>query len=272
MDIIETISHIKSQLKEIELQEQTNQLEQAKINQRIVELEQELQLKNQRRNRLDQEALRLYTQAEELRPKLSKLERIANLSKEFLELHTECQDSQDLLNTLYSSVSNTSIKDTKPISTDIYTDKPAPPKNFPSGDREAINSEDHAIREAFDLPNNKPLASFNDRSTENNSHSNYSISIDEIKAALPNAEKIYQQLVASYLEEYKTYQNYIIDGLDLIWYAVAFIAFGRPSYRKMGFKYHPDLDGSEMAMQLVNTAWSISQNFLGDSNEKDERL
>ena len=239
MDIIETVAQIKSQLKEIELQEQANQQEQAKINQRIIELEKELQEKNQRRNKLDQEALKLYTEAEELRPQLDKLERISNLSKEFLELHTECQDNQDLLNTLYYSVSNTSVENRKPISTDIYTDKP-------TSAPEVTQSE----------------SSQGDR----NSFGNYSITIDEIKEALPNAEKIYQQLVADYLEEYKTYQNYIIDGLDLIWYALAFIAFGRSSYRKMGFKYHPDLDGSEIAMQLINTAWSISQNFLGDSD------
>ena len=103
-------------------------------------------------------------------------------------------------------------------------------------------------------------------------YSQYSISIDEIKEALPNAERIYQKLVANYLEEYKTYQNYIVDGLDVIWYAVAFVAFGRPSYRKMGFKYHPDLDGSERAMQLVNTAWSISQKYKKDAANADRTI
>ncbi|MCC0178010.1 molecular chaperone DnaJ [Waterburya agarophytonicola K14] len=241
---METIAQIKSQLKEIELQEETNQKEQAKINQRIVDLEKELQQQNQQRNQLDREALKLYTRAEELRPKLDKLERIANLSKEFLELHTECQDNQDLLNTLYSSVSNISGENRKPVVTDIYIDKPESPPS--------------------DRANSQPK--------DNSNYADYSISIDDIKKALPNAEKIYQQLVAGYLEEYKTYQNYIIDGLDLVWYAVAFIAFGRSSYRKMSFKYHPDLDGSEMAMQLINTAWSISQNFLGDSDEEDTML
>ena len=42
MNIIETVSQIKSQLKEIELQEQANQQEQARINQRIKKLENEL--------------------------------------------------------------------------------------------------------------------------------------------------------------------------------------------------------------------------------------
>ncbi len=252
MDIIETLTQIKSQLKEIELQEQANQQEQVKINQRILNLEQELQQNNQRRNQLDLEALELYTKAEDLKPKLDKLERIANLSKEFLELHSECRDNQDLLNTLYSSVSNISVENRTPISTDIYTDKPL---SSPETTQSKSSQSDRTNEEGTDR-----------------SGANYSITIDEIKQALPNAEKIYQQLVASYLEEYKIYQNYIIDGLDLIWYAVAFIAFGRPSYRKMGFKYHPDLDGSEMAMQLINTAWSISQNFLVNCDREDATL
>lgn len=234
MEIIETTAQIQSLLKQIELQEQANQQEQAKTSQRISDLETELQLQQQRRNQLDEEALSLYTQAEELKQKLAKLKRIAHLSKEFLELHTECQDNQDLLNTLYSSVSTASIEDNKQalLNSPIFNQlqcQPEPPKT---------NYQDY---------------------------SKYSLSIKEIKDALPDAEKIYQQLISRYLEEYKTYQNYIVDGLDLIWYAVAFIAFGRSAYRKMGFKYHPDLDGSERAMQLINTAWSISQNFLGDA-------
>jgi chromosome segregation ATPase len=233
MKIMETIAQIKSQLKQVELQEQTNQQEQAKINQRLVELETELQQQQQRRNQLDQEALRLYTQAEELKFKLGKLERIASLSKEFLELHEECQDNQDLLNTLYSSVST----------------------------KQEDNQETTSNSSTF---NQNPVEPDFSEVKQNNDDFKYTITIDEIKQALPNAEKIYQQLVAGYLEEYKTYQNYIVDGLDLIWYAVAFIAFGRTSYRKMSFKYHPDLDGSERAMQLINTAWSISQNFVSN--------
>ncbi len=236
MDINETLAQMKSQLEQIEQQQQANQQEQGQVSQRIVDLETELQQQQQRRNELDEAALRLYTQAEELRPKLDKLERIANLSKEFLELHQECQDSQDLLSTLYSSVSAESIENNK---------------------QALLNSPLFKQKKTKSVPLKTPAKDY----------SQYSISIDEIKSALPNAEKIYQKLVAQYLEEYKTYQNFILDGLDVIWYAVAFIAFGRSSYRKMGFKYHPDLDGSERAMQLVNTAWSISQKYLGDSNQ-----
>ena len=236
MNITETVAQLEAQLKQIELKEQVNQEEQAKINQRILDLETELEQQQQQRNRLDEEALKLYTQAEALSSKLDKLKRIADLSKEFIELHTECKDNQDLLNTLYSSVSAISIQDGEAL------------LSSPRIERELTNSE------------------LTQSNVKDSNYSQYSISIDEIKEALPNAEKIYQQLVANYLEEYRIYQNYIVDGLDLIWYAVAFIAFGRPSYRKMGFKYHPDLHGSERAMQLINTAWSISQNFLGNSS------
>ena len=238
---MENVAQIKSQLEQIDVKEKANQQEQEIVNHRIMELESELQQQHKRRSELDEEALQLYTQAEELRPKLEKLIRIANLSQEFLELHAECQDNQDLLNTLYSSVSTKSVANNGRNSSNplIFNLNDPEPESEPEPEPEL--PEDNC-----------------------NNYANYSITIDEIKEALPNAEKIYQQLVAGYLEEYSTYQNYIVDGLDLIWYAVAFIAFGRSSYRKMSFKYHPDLDGSEWAMQLINTAWSISQNFLGD--------
>ncbi len=243
MNIMETVAQIKSQLEQIELKEKANQQEQVKVNQHIVELETKLQQKQQLRNQLDGEALRLHTQAEELRPKLNKLERIASLSQEFLELHAECQGNQDLLNTLYSSVSNISVED----------------NHKKALNQALINLDEYAI--VSEIPDNP------------NSYADYSISIDQIRQALPNAEKMYQQLVARNLEEYKTYQNYIVDGLDLIWYAVAFSLFGRSSYLKMSFKYHPDLDGSEKAMQLINTAWAISQNFEDStSNETVKNL
>lgn len=230
MDVNETMARIESQLEQIEQDEQTNQQEQKQVTEQILKLETELKQRQKRRDELDEEALKLHAQAEELRPKLGKLERIANLSKEFLELHNECQDSQDLLTTLYSSVSTDSIEDS---------------------DRVLLNSP---LFKQQPVEQTSPEAPSTD-------YSKYSISIEEIRDALPNAERIYQKLVANYLEEYKTYHNYIVDGLDVIWYAVAFIAFGRSSYRQMGFKYHPDLDGSQRAMQLINTAWSISQSY-----------
>ncbi|MEL6441991.1 MAG: molecular chaperone DnaJ [Cyanobacteria bacterium J06621_8] len=233
---------MRSQLEKIEQEEQTNQAEQEQVSQRIAELEQELQQQQKRRDELDQRTLRLYAQAEELRPKLDKLERIASLSQEFLELHNECQDSQDLLSTLYSSISAESIEENKRslMNSPLFKQQPA---------------SKSAKSASSDLPDKD--------------YSDYSISIDEIRDVLPNAEIIYQKLVANNLEAYKTYQNYIVEGLDMVWYAVAFVAFGRSAYRKMGFKYHPDLDGSEQAMQLINTAWSISQKYLKDlSNDE----
>ena len=239
MDINETTVQIKSQLEQIEREEEENQQEQKQVTEQILKLETELAHYQKRRDELDEEALKLHAKAEELRPKLDKLERIANLSKEFLELHDECQDSQDLLTTLYSSVSTKSIEEGASVllNSPLFKEQPAKQASNPPTD-----------------------------------YSRYSISINEIKEALPNAERVYQKLVANNLEEYKTYQNYIVDGLDVIWYAVAFIAFGRSSYRKMGFKYHPDLDGSERAMQLINTAWSISQSYQANPANSDSTI
>ena len=231
MNISEDMAQLKSQLDKIAEQEQANQQEQVTVNERIKTLEVEIKELQNRRNELDREALQLYAKAEELQPKYKKLQRIANLSQEFLELHEECQDNQDLLNTLYSSIPDL-------------------------GASKVIESSTEA------QPSTEGESATEDSKNESNA-ANYRLTIDDIKQALPNAEKIYQNLVASYLEEYKTYQNYILDGLDLIWYAVAFIAFGRQSYRKMSFKYHPDIKlGSERAMQLINTAWEISQQHL----------
>lgn len=240
MDITETIIEIQLQLEQIEQQEIANGEEQANVNLRLLELEKEQSEQQQRRNQLDQEALRLYTKAEDLRTQLNKLKRIASLSQEFLQLHAECRDNQDLLNTLYSSVSAKMLQE-EVQHPDISLD----PFQVSTVEEESIDLELEEIQ-------------------TNQTDANYFITIDQIKQTLPNAEKIYQQLVAGYLEEYKTYQNYIVDGLDLIWYSVAFIAFGRTAYRKMSFKYHPDLDGSERAMQLINTAWSIAQNFVAN--------
>ena len=239
MNLTEILNQIKSQLEQIHAQEQANQQEQAKINQRIEELEAEIKQQLRRRSELDEEAIRLYSQAEELKPKLNKLQKILNLSQEFQELKAECQDNQELLNTLYSSITNISAL----------------------GNENNDNVIEYHSKDEIESKN-EFQANLNLNNT-NNSDPNYKLSIEEIKQALPNAEKIYQHLVASYLEEYQTYQNYIVDGLDLIWYSVGFIAFGRESYRKMSKKYHPDLKpGSERSMQLINTAWEISQQYL----------
>lgn len=227
MNIVDTITTMQSQLKEIEAKEEQNQQEQAAINQSIQELEQELQQKYQRQSELDREAIELYRQTEELKTKLAKLEKIANFYQQFQELEAECQDNQELLHTLYSSLSITKAQDTL----------------------------------------TGAIAQSSTSDTDNHRDREYSpIKIEQIKAALPNAERIYQQILAHYLEQYQIYQNLIVDELDLIWCSLAFVTFGRSSYRKLSLKYHPDLAGSDHAMKLINTAWEISQDYLSRIN------
>ena len=245
MNLTNLLNQIKSKLEQISDRQQANQQEQAQINQRIEELEAEIKQQLRRRSELDEEAIQLYSQAEELKPKLNKLQKILNLSKEFQELEAECQNNQELLDSLYSSISNLNVLG------------------------EENNQQEILDNSKSKVESNHKSQSNNNHHNVNNSASSEGLSIEAIKIALPNAEKIYQHLVAGYLEEYKTYQNYIVDGLDLIWYSVGFIAFGRESYRKMSKKYHPDLKpGSERAMQLINAAWRISQQYLAGETHR----
>ena len=225
---MEMIAQIEAQLQEIAAKEEANQKEQAIISQKIEELEATIQTQYSRRNQLDQEAIDLFNNSESLKAKLTKLKKIADLAQDFQELAEECQDNQELLSTLYSSVSNKVLAGEK---TQIVQEL------IPGNNSAVINLEED-LNQAVKL------------------------TIDKIKDKLPNAEKIYQKLVASHFEQYRIYQNLIVDELDLVWCAVAFIAFGRDSYRQMSRKHHPDLAGSEQAMQLINTAWEISQEYL----------
>ncbi len=225
---METIAQIEAQLTEIASKEEANQKQQAIISQKIKDLEAKIQKQYRRQNQLDQEAIDLCNQSEQLKLKLAKLNKIANLAQNFQELAEECQDNQELLSTLYSSVSNTAL----------------------------IGEQQQIAQELIPPYENAVL------NLKEDLNQNLELSIESIKAKLPNAEKIYQKLVASYLEQYHTYQNLIVDDLDLVWCAVAFVAFGRTSYLQMCRKHHPDLAGSEQAMQLINTAWEISQEYL----------
>ncbi|MEO0687881.1 MAG: molecular chaperone DnaJ, partial [Cyanobacteria bacterium J06649_11] len=74
MEINETIAKIKSQLEKIEGAELANQQEQKQVTELILNLETELKELQTRRSRLDEEALQLHAKAEELRPKLDKLD------------------------------------------------------------------------------------------------------------------------------------------------------------------------------------------------------
>ncbi|MDJ0532229.1 MAG: molecular chaperone DnaJ [Xenococcaceae cyanobacterium MO_207.B15] len=237
MNLIQAVNHIKYQLQEIDTKEKINQEEQAatasniqRLEAELKNLKSELQQQYQRQSELDQEAIELCSQSEDLNNTLKKLEKIAALSEEYKTLQLEFKDNQDLLETLYSSIATISAED--------------------------INSEHHF----------EGLNTQNQDSEDNEEVEQYNLDIDHIKSALPNAEKLYQKLVAGYLEEYHTYQNLIVDGLDLIWCSVAFIAFGRSSYRQMSRKYHPDLEGSQRAMQLINTAWEIAQEYSQENS------
>lgn len=238
MDFAEINNQIETELEEIAQKELANQQEQIEILQQIEELtqnieqlKQEIAQKNHRQSELDSEALELCSRSEELNEKKQKIAKIQSFSEEFQGLQAEFQDNKDLLDTLYSSISAIAVPND--LQYNFYLEDPS--LNIDS-DRSETDGEAN-------------LTEFN-------------FSIEEIKTKLPHAEKLYQQLVAKNLEQYHTYQNLIINGLDLIWFAVGFVAFGKNSYKKMSLKYHPDLNGSEIAMQLINTAWEISQSYL----------
>jgi hypothetical protein len=244
MNLVDLIAQLRSQLQQVETREEQNQQEQAAIIQRIQELEQEIQQKYQRQSELDREAIDLYRQAEEIRVKLAKLAKISALSQQFQVLKAECQDNQELLQTLYSALPISLSQDTL---TGVFS------------------KQEFSEAEIFVEQQQTEEFIFNIASDHENSEDSL-LTLEKIKAALPNAESIYKQMVARYLEQYQTYQNFIIDELDLIWCSLAFVVFGRSSYRKLSLKYHPDLDGSERAMQLINAAWEISQDYLTYSN------
>lgn len=229
MNFTEIISQIKSRLQEIAEKEKANQQEQVEVTQKIEQLKQEIAENYRRQSELDQEALDLCRLTEELTEKQQKIAKIQSFSQEFQDLQTEFQDNQDLLDTLYSSISAIAKFD------------------------DNLNWENQAVTFSDNLHH---------INTETEPAEEFALSIKTIKAELPQAERLYQQLVATNLEQYHTYQNLIIDGLDLIWCSVAFVVFGKESYKQMSLKYHPDRDGSEQAMQLINTAWEISQKHL----------
>lgn len=224
MNLASAIATIKSQLEQLEIREQANQQEQAAIARRVRELEEEIQEKQLRQSQLDEEAIQIYGRAESLKLKLSKLERIDRLSQEFQTLQFECQQDGDLLAALYASVAETPTTVTE-------------------------ESHDHHQQ------------SENETNLSNDSDGDRQVTIDRIKQTLPNAEKIYQQLVSKYLATCQDYQNFLVDGLDLIWCSLAFVAFGRSSYRQMCLKFHPDRQGCDRSMQLINTAWEIARQY-----------
>ena len=274
MYLQDLIAQIQSQLEELANQETINQKEQKVTNQRIKTLETEIKEQYHRQSKLDNEAIQLYIQGEYLKTKLEKLTKIAALSQEFRDLHAECQDNQELLETLYASISR--LEEEESIHIDPQTilnedrqsidDDSLKAKN---GDRSEVDSQ--TVFESLNTPS--PQASIADppqkqkeeaQQEKHNQDEPNILTLQQIKTALPNAELIYKKLIVRNLEKYRTYHNLIIDELDVIWCSVAFIAFGRVAYRQLSFKHHPELNGSQEAMQLINTAWEISEEYLSN--------
>lgn len=244
MNFADTIAQIQRQLEEVAIRSQTNQQQQAITKERIEKLEAQIQQQYSRQSELDKEAIELEQQDWKLRAKLNKLQQIAFLSQQFQELAAECQEDRELLHALYLSVAKEA-------------------GNINSIPERVTDNQEKSSTNSSELKNQ-----LNDSKQSNNARDS-KLTIAKIKAALPNAEQIYRQMVARYLEQYQAFQNLIVDELDVIWCSVAFIAFGRSSYRQLSFKHHPDLNGSDRAMQLINKAWEISQDYqvyLGNMN------
>lgn len=271
MKFPEIIKQIKNQLDSLEENEESNRQEQIKVADQIEQLKQEIVDQEQRQKELDHEALDICRRMDELKDKREKLCKIELFSTEFQDLQSELASSPDLLDTLYSSVSalaNTSVnslprqqgnnkqENAKPKEFNNINIKDIPTQPSQSVDQNDSNRqlEDQQINQEENQPTPAP---------EKEVIEEFEITIADIKAKLPNAERIYQNMVAKNLEEYHTYQNLIIDGLDLIWCSVAFVAFGKDIYKSMSLRHHPDRDPdqekSAIAMQLINTAWEISQ-------------
>ncbi len=243
MNFADTIAHIQWQLEEIAIRSQKNQQQQAITRERIEKLKARIQQQYSLQSELDKEAIDLEQQAQKLRANLSKLQRIASLSQQFQELAVECQDNPALLHALYLSIPRQEAGSMNGIADTVTENQEKHSTNSCQRSQEGLNDK----KQSTDCRDSK-------------------LTIAKIKAALPNAEQIYRQMVARYLEQYQAFNNLIVDELDVIWCSVAFIAFGRSSYRQLSFKHHPDLNGSELAMQLINTAWEISQDYQGNMN------
>jgi len=268
MKFPEIIKQIKLQLDSLEENEESNRQEQVKVAEKIEQLKQEIVAQEQLQTELDHQALDICRQIEELKDKREKLCKIELFSSEFQDLQSELASNPELLDTLHSSVSALTSTPTN--------SNPSNPTQKENKSPKGINIKDIPAQFQFfdqtDSENQAHLAGLEEKgqsekpqssSQENESTEEIGITIADIKAKLPNAERLYQNMVAKNLEQYHTYQNLIIDGLDLIWCSVAFVAFGKDTYKSMSLKHHPDRDPdkekSAIAMQLINTAWEISQ-------------
>jgi chromosome segregation ATPase len=238
MNLIETIAYIQSQLQQIETQQEENQREQAATNLRIEELEAEIEQQYKSQSELDSEAIELYSKAEEFKTKLERLTRISSLSEEFEQLQRDCKDNQELLEALYVSI-------------------------FESAERNKylrISIQDLTSNEDTHVPEKKSSLDISDSLEPE-------VTIENIREQLPDAEQIHTQLSEWYGEKFEVYDRCLIDNMSVAWYSVAFIAFGRSLYYRLSRKHHPDMAGSDGAMQLINAAWEVSEDYLSSMAE-----
>lgn len=245
MNFTSLIAQIQSQLEKLADREETNQKQQQVTNQRIKNLENKIKRQYHRQSELDDEAIKLYRQGEELKSKLKKIERIKVLAQEIDDLQEKCPENLEIIENLYSYISL--LAQEEGLSVDRQTILKGKKQSFPN----------YASKQKSRNKNRQATK-------KNNQDRPVNLTLQNIKTVLPNAESIYKQLIAHNLEKYQTYQNIIIDDLDVIWCSVAFIAFGRSAYRQLSFKHHPDLNGSAEAMQFINAAWEISEEYLAN--------
>ena len=262
MKFPEIIKQIKNQLDSLEKDEESNRQEQIQVAEKIEQLKQDIVAQEQLQKELDHQALDICRQMEELKDKREKLCKIELFSAGFQDLQSELSTSPELLDTLYSSVSALASMPMNPLPPQKGNKKQ---ENAKKKDLKGINIKDIPSQSQFANKTDSEKQSNGQQSTNQGKDSleEFEITIADIKAKLPNAERLYQNMVAKHLEQYHTYQNLIIDGLDLIWCSVAFVAFGKETYKNMSLRHHPDRDPdkekSAIAMQLINTAWEISQ-------------
>lgn len=229
MDLQPAIAKLETQLQQIIQQQQSNQQQQIEVKQQIEDLDQQLQIYLKRQRELDNEAINLFEQKEQLEQKIAKIRQIYRISEEFRQLQQEFKDDRQLLDTLYNAM--------------IFADVEPPP----------IDVQDN--QDPFNYQANEWLFKSNQGGVGS------IVTVEQIKATLPDAEIIHQQIGDRYLETYQSYRNLLVEQLDLIWCTVAFIAFDRSLYVQLSRKYHPDMGGSAQKMQLVNAAWEIYQDW-----------
>ena len=85
---------------------------------------------------------------------------------------------------------------------------------------------------------------------------------ESLAVKMPRYQQIQAEIVAQYGQEYLLYHDKKLGQKSISYYATTFVAFGRPFYIKVCQKYHSDCGGSDEAMQFINAAWDIAQDYI----------